>query len=73
MTQTTFIISNLLLSLLAFAAVAIAVRIARRLPESAPVSDDRWGTGGNPHVTSEPLPLLQVAEHEDERALTLAA
>jgi hypothetical protein len=70
---TTFITVNLFLALLALAAVAGLVRLAHRLPETSPLSDERWGTGGDPYVPSEPLPLHQVAEHEDERALALAA
>ena len=65
--------ANLLPSLLAFAALAAAVRLAYRLPESAPADDHRWGSGGDPYVPSEPPPLHQVAEDEDERALALAA
>jgi hypothetical protein len=70
---TTYIIVNLCLAVLAFAAVAGAVRLAHRLPEAAPLDDERWGTGGDPYVPSEPLPLHQVAEHEDDRAVALAA
>jgi hypothetical protein len=70
---TTYIIVNLFLALAAFAGVGILVRLAHRLPQKAPLSDHRWGTGGDPYVPSEPLPLHQVAEHEDERALVLAA
>lgn len=73
MTQTTFIIMNLFLALATFAAVAAVVRLAHRLPSAAPLSDERWGTGGDPYVPSQPLPLHQVSAHEDERALELAA
>jgi hypothetical protein len=70
---TTYTIVNLCLAVLALAAVAGLVRLAHRLPETAPLSDERWGTGGDPYVPSEPLPVRQVAEHEDERAVALAA
>jgi len=73
MTMTTFTIVNLLLALGALAAVAAVVRLAHRLPESAPLSDDRWGTGGDPYVPSAPLPLRQVSAHEDGRELERAA
>jgi hypothetical protein len=70
---TTYTIVNLCLAVLALAAVPGLVRLAHRLPETAPLSDERWGTGGDPYVPSEPLPVRQVAEHEDERAVALAA
>lgn len=73
MTTTTFILVNLFLALGLAAALAAAVRLAHRLPDAAPLDDTRWGTGGDPFVPSEPLPLHQVAEHEDERVLALAA
>ncbi|HET8528417.1 MAG TPA: hypothetical protein VFL60_05865 [Gaiellaceae bacterium] len=73
MTTTTYIIVNLLLSLTALAAVAGALRLAHRLPSAVPLSDERWGTGGDPYVPSEPLPLHQVSAHEDERKLARAA
>jgi hypothetical protein len=70
---TTYIIVNLCLAAFALSAVAGLVRLAHRLPETVPQSDERWGTGGNPYVPSEPLPMRQVADHEDERAVAIAA
>lgn len=70
---TTYIIVNLCLAVLTFAALAGIVRLAHRLPARAPLDDERWGTGGDPYVPSEPLPLYQVAEDEDDRAVALAA
>jgi hypothetical protein len=70
---TTYIIVNLCLAVLTFAALASIVRLAHRLPARAPLNDERWGTGGDPYVPSEPLPLHQVAAHEDDRAFALAA
>jgi hypothetical protein len=64
---------NALLSVLVLAAVAALVRLAHRLPETAPNHDEAWGRGGDPWVGSDPLPLHQVARHEAERALALAA
>jgi hypothetical protein len=73
MTTTTIITVNALLSVLVLAAVGTFVRVAHRLPETAPHHDEQWGTGGDPWVASDPLPLHQVARHEAERSLALAA
>jgi predicted PurR-regulated permease PerM len=73
MTTTTIITVNALLAVLVIVAVSTLVRLAHRLPERAPHHDEQWGTGGDPWVPSDPLPLHQVARHEVERALALAA
>jgi hypothetical protein len=73
MTITAIIIMNTCFALLAVGAVAGVVRLAHRLSGHAPLSDVRWGTGGDHWVPSAPLPLHQVALHEDERAEALAA
>ena len=73
MTTTTLITVNASLSLLVILAVAAVVRLAHRLPSSAPHHDETWGKTGDPWVASEPLPLLQVAHHESSRAEALAA
>jgi hypothetical protein len=73
MTTTTIITVNALLAALLIVAVGTLVRLAHRLPEWAPHHDEQWGTGGDPWVPSDPLPLHQVARHEAERALALAA
>jgi predicted PurR-regulated permease PerM len=72
MTTTTIISVNALLAALLVVAVGTLVRVAHRLPEWAPHHDEQWGTGGDPWVP-DPLPLHQVARHEAERALALAA
>src|ERR1700730_1496418 len=73
MTTTPIISVNALLAVLVIVAVGTLVRLAHRLPEQAPHHDEQWGTGGDPWVPSDPLPLHQVARHEAERALALAA
>jgi hypothetical protein len=73
MTTTTIVTVNALLSVLVLASVAAIVRLAHRLPETAPHHDEAWGRSGDPFVASDPLPLRQVARHEAERALALAA
>ena len=73
MTVTAIIIVNTCFALLTIGAVASVVRLAHRLSAHAPLSDERWGTGGDHWVPSAPLPLHQVALHEDERAVALAA
>jgi hypothetical protein len=73
MTTTTIITVNAMLAALLIVAVGTLVRLAHRLPEWAPHHDEQWGTGGDPWVPSDPLPLHQVARHEAERALALAA
>jgi hypothetical protein len=73
MTITAIIIVNTCLALLAVGAVAGIVRLAHRLSVLSPLSDERWGTGGDPWVPSAPLPLHQIGRHEDERAEALAA
>ncbi len=71
--MTTIIAINLILSAIIVAAVAGVVWLAHRLPVLAPRSDERWGIGGDPWVPSAPLPLQQVARHEDEHGLDRAA
>jgi hypothetical protein len=73
MTTTTIITVNTLLAALVVVAVGGLVRLAHRLPELAPHHDEQWGTGGDPWVPSDPLPLHQVTRHDAERALALAA
>ena len=73
MTLTTITTVNALLGLLMLAGVAAIVRLGHRLSDRAPRHDERWGAGGNPWVPSDPLPLHQVARHEDERELVRAA
>lgn len=73
MNTTTIIIVNLLLSAFVVAAVAGLVRLAHRLPDTAPRHDEQWGKGGNPWVASDPLPLHQITRHETERTLARAA
>jgi hypothetical protein len=70
--KTMIITVNALLSVLVLAAAGSLVRLVHRLPETAPHHDEQWGTGGDPWVPSDPLPLHQVARHEAERALALA-
>ncbi|HVU76028.1 MAG TPA: hypothetical protein VHC67_00500 [Gaiellaceae bacterium] len=69
---TPFIILNLVLALIALGAVLGLVVVAHRLPDSAPHSDESWGTEGA-RIPSEPLPLRQVSEHADERDAARAA
>jgi hypothetical protein len=69
----TFLILNLVLALVAIGAVGGMLVLAHRLPSSAPHNDESWGAGGDPWVASDPLPLRQLASHEDERALERAA
>jgi hypothetical protein len=73
MTLTTIATVNALLAVLVVAAVAAVVRVGHKLSDASPQHDERWGHGGNPWVSSDPLPLLQVARHEDERELARAA
>ena len=73
MTTTTLVILNLALSLLTVAAVAALVRLAHRLPSTAPRADAGWGEGSDRLVPSDPLPLVQIARHERERELGAAA
>ena len=73
MTITAIIIMNTCFALLAVGAVVGVVRLAHRLSGHAPLSDVRWGTGGDHWVPSAPLPLHKVALHADERAEALAA
>jgi len=68
MTTTAILTVNLILTVLVLAAVAAVVYLAHHLPSSAPRSDDSWGTGGDPWVASDPLPLRQLADHEARRA-----
>ena len=65
---TTFLILNPLLALIAIGAVGALVVLAHRLPSSAPHDDATWGTDGDPWVPSDPLPLRQLAAHEQRRA-----
>jgi hypothetical protein len=64
MTTTSIVIANLVLVGLVVAALSGLVWLAHRLPRHAPRSDVKWGTGGDPWVVSDPLPLEQVALHE---------
>ena len=73
MTNSLIIVLNLAMSLFVFVALAALVHRAHRLPSSAPHHDELWGNGGNPWVVSDPLPLAQLAAHEDERELVRAA
>lgn len=73
MTTMTILSVNAVLAVLVILAVGALVRLAHRLPELAPHHDEQWGNGGDPWVPSDPLPLHQVARHEAERALALAA
>jgi hypothetical protein len=73
MTTMTIISVNALPAVLVIVAVGTLARLAHRLPEWAPHHDEQWGTGGDPWVPSDPLPLQQVARHEAERTLALAA
>ena len=73
MTTTTIITVNALLSVLVLAAAGLLVRLAQRLPETAPHYDEQWGRSGDPWVASDPLPLHQINRHDAERALALAA
>jgi hypothetical protein len=73
MTTTTIITVNALLSVLVLATVGLLVRLAHRLPVTAPHHDEQWGRSGDPWVASDPLPLHQITRHEAERALALAA
>lgn len=73
MTPTAIVTMNAVLAVLLLAAVAAVVRLGHRLSDHAPRHDERWGAGGNPWVPSDPLPLHQVARHEDERELVRAA
>ena len=72
MTLTTIIILNLILSALTVLAVYALVRVAHRLPAVAPHDDANWGRG-LAWVPSDPLPLAQLAAHEDERDFARAA
>jgi hypothetical protein len=72
MTPTILITVNSILGAITLAAVAALVRLAHRLPTSAPHSDEQWGTAAS-FVPSDPLPLRQLVRHEDERALSRAA
>src|ERR1700687_569060 len=56
MTTTTIITVNALLAVLVIVAVGTLVRLAHRLPEWAPHHDGQRGTGGDPWVSSDPLP-----------------
>ncbi|MBA3841847.1 MAG: hypothetical protein H0X39_04380 [Actinobacteria bacterium] len=73
MSTTLIITSDAILGLLVIAAVAALVHLAHRLPETAPHSDETWGIQGDAWVASDPLPLRQLAAHEDERELQRAA
>jgi len=72
MTLTTIVILNLVLSALTMLAVYGLVRLAHRLPATAPHDDEKWGRG-LAWVPSDPLPLAQLSAHEDERKLARAA
>lgn len=72
MTLATLITLNLVLSGLTVLAVFALVRLARRLPAIAPHDDAKWGRA-HAWVPSDPLPLVQLAAHEDERMLVRAA
>ena len=65
MSETTLIILNLAMSLFAILGVAGLTLLAHRLPTSAPLADEEWGRG-NALVAHDPLPLAQLARHEDE-------
>jgi hypothetical protein len=69
----SLILLNIALSLLVFGSLGALVALAHRLPSTAPHHDELWGNGGNPWVVSDPLPLAQLAAHEDERRLARAA
>jgi hypothetical protein len=73
MTISLIIVLNVTLSLFVFGALAALIHLAHRLPSSAPHHDELWGNGGNPWVVSDPLPLAQLAAHEDERDFARAA
>jgi len=73
MTNSLIIPLNASLSLLVILAAGALVALAHRLPSSAPQHDSLWGSGGNPWVVSDPLPLAQLAAHEHERELARAA
>ncbi len=73
MTNSLIIVLNLSLALFVFVTLAALIQLAHRLPSSAPHHDELWGNGGNPWVVSDPLPLAQLAAHEDERELVRAA
>lgn len=68
MTTTAILTINSVLAALVIAAVAVVVRLAHRLPSTAPHNDESWGTSGDPWVISDPLPLRQLVAHELERA-----
>jgi hypothetical protein len=73
MTNSLIILLNIALSVLVFVSLGALVHLAHRLPSSAPHHDELWGNGGNPWVVSDPLPLAQLAAHEDEGELVRAA
>jgi hypothetical protein len=70
---TTFIILNVILAVAAVAAVHALVVLSHRLPASAPHHDELWGTGGDPWIPSDPLPLHQVSTLDDDREQVRAA
>jgi hypothetical protein len=72
MTPTLLLTVNIVLGAFTIAAVAALVRLAHVLPTSAPHSDEAWGADDS-FVPSDPLPLRQLARHEDERELRRAA
>ena len=72
MTLTTIITLNLVVSVLTILGVYGLIRLAHRLPAVAPHDDANWGRG-HAWVPSDPLPLAQLAAHEDERELVRAA
>ena len=73
MTNSSILLLNASLSILVILAVGALVALAHRLPSSAPHHDALWGSGGNPWVVSDPLPLAQLAAHEHQRDLARAA
>ena len=73
MTTSLLLTVNIVLGLVAILAVAALARLAFRLPSSAPHSDEQWGAGGDPWVVSDPLPLRELARHEESRSVDRAA
>ena len=67
--SNTIILLNTSLSVFAALAVSALAAVAHRLPSRAPETDESWGRGGDPWVASDPLPLVQVASHEQRRRL----
>lgn len=69
---TTFLILNIVLALIAMGSVGAMLYLSHNLPTSAPNSDELWGTD-DAWVASDPLPLRQVVDHEQEQEIARAA